>query len=95
MRRAGRTDSNQTAVVDALRAVGAKVAITSQVGGGFPDLVVTFRDCVHLLEVKDGDKPPSARRLTPAELEFARQHPVAVVCTPAEALRAIGVEVAA
>jgi hypothetical protein len=95
VRRAARTDRNQAEIVAALRAAGATVWVASGVGRGFPDLLVTHRDRLHLLEVKDGKKPPSARRLTPDELAFAREHPVAVVCSVAEALEAIGLKVAA
>lgn len=44
--------------------------MTSQIGNGFPDLVVGFRGKTLLLELKDGSKPPSARLLTPAEDAF-------------------------
>jgi len=70
VRRAARTDSNQLAVVNALRSIGCEVAVTSQIGNGFPDLVVGFRGKTLLLELKDGSKPPSARLLTPAEDAF-------------------------
>lgn len=72
MRRAARTDANHREIVDALRKVGASVADTSGVGGGFPDLVVGVRGITFLLEVKDGSKPPSARKLTEDQAEFAR-----------------------
>lgn len=78
----------------ALRAAGARVKVMSHVGGGVPDLLVTYQARVYLLEVKPDDVP-SRRRLTTAELEFAREHPVAVVWTPEMALEAIGVKVAA
>jgi hypothetical protein len=41
------------------------------VGRGFPDLLVkTARGRVFLVEIKDGAKPPSARRLTEDELRM-------------------------
>jgi hypothetical protein len=43
---------------------------THAVGQGFPDLVVSFRGRNILIEIKDGSKPPSARRLTPDQKEF-------------------------
>lgn len=70
MRRMARTDANQKAIVEGLRAVGASVAITSQLGTGFPDIVVGYRGRNYLIEIKDGDKPPSQRKLTSDEVEF-------------------------
>lgn len=69
MRRAARIDANQTAIVEALRAAGATVRIVTQ-GNGLPDLLVGFRGVTLLLELKDGSKPPSARKLTKAEEKF-------------------------
>ena len=69
MRRANRIDDNQNDIVAALRKAGATVRVISQ-GDGIPDLLVGFRGETILLEVKDGNKPPSARTLTPAEQKF-------------------------
>ena len=94
MRRAGRTDAPQKAIVAALREVGASVAITSGAGNGLPDLIVGWRGETYLLEIKDGDKPASRKRLTDAEAHFVehwRGRPVAIVESVAEALAAIGV----
>ena len=94
MRRAGRTDANQTAIVTALRGVGASVAITSGAGNGLPDLLVGFRGETYLLEIKDGAKPASARKLTLAEAWFVEHwtgRPVVIVESPEDALRALGV----
>lgn len=65
-------DANQGQVVAALRKLGAVVHITSGLGGGFPDLVVLHRGRLLLVEVKDGSKAPSDRKLTPAEQVFHR-----------------------
>jgi hypothetical protein len=70
MRRAARIDANQNEVVQVLRDVGASVAITSMVGKGFPDIVVGFRGRNYLIEIKDGSKPPSKRKLTSDEREW-------------------------
>lgn len=70
MRTDARTDANQTEIVNALRDVGASVAITSMIGAGFPDIVVGYRGTNFLMEIKDGSKPPSARKLTKAERKF-------------------------
>jgi hypothetical protein len=90
---AARVDANQPGIVAGLRAAGCTVALAHAVGRGFPDLVVGYRGCTYLLEVKDGDKPPSARKLTPAQVDWhaAWRGHVAVVCTLAEALDAVGI----
>lgn len=67
MRRAGRIDANQNAVVDYLRALGMSVCILSPMGKGIPDLLVGWRGLNVLLELKDGAKPPSAQELTADE----------------------------
>jgi len=69
MRHAARIDANQEQIVSALRAMGATVRIVTQ-GNGLPDLLVGFRGITILMEVKDGQKVPSARKLTPAEQKF-------------------------
>jgi Holliday junction resolvase len=69
MRYANRIDANQNKIVDALRKAGAVVRIISQ-GDGIPDLLVGYRGFTILMEVKDGDKVPSARKLTEAEQKF-------------------------
>jgi Holliday junction resolvase len=68
--RACRTDSNQVEIVQALRKAGCTVTPTHMVGDGFPDLVVGRNGVNHLLEIKDGAKPPSARALTKDEKKF-------------------------
>jgi hypothetical protein len=67
MRRAPRTDANHAAVVACLRACGARVESLAAVGGGVPDLLVAVpgTNRLILVEVKDGAKRPSARKLTP------------------------------
>ncbi len=67
MRRKARVDSNQAEIVETLRAMGASVAPTHTLGSGFPDLVVGWRGINLLLEIKDGEKAPSKRQLTPDE----------------------------
>ena len=70
MRRAAKTDANHAEIVAALRKIGASVHDTSAVGRGFPDLVVGLRGRNWLIECKDGAKAPSARKLTPDQIEF-------------------------
>ncbi len=76
MRRAARTDDNHEAVRTAFRKCGCTVKDTSAVGGGFPDLLVSSRNLpAFLVEVKDGKKPPSARKLTPDQEDFHASWP--------------------
>lgn len=63
-------DANQAEIVKALRKVGATVQPLHTVGQGCPDLLVGFRQVNFLMEVKDGSKPPSARKLTPDEADW-------------------------
>ena len=67
---AAKVDSNQGEIVRFLRSIGASVASIATVGTGVPDLIVGYRGVNYLVEVKDGSKPPSQRRLTPAEEKF-------------------------
>lgn len=64
---AHRRDDNHAAVKQALEANGWYVADTSQVGKGFPDLVALKCGQVEFIEVKDGSKRPSERKLSPQE----------------------------
>jgi hypothetical protein len=73
MRRVARRDANERRVIDALRACGAYVKQINDEGAF--DLLVSYRGHTLLLEVKDGDKPPSARALTPAESKFHAEWP--------------------
>lgn len=70
MRRAARVDANQALIVGGLRACGASVQILSAVGQGCPDILVGFRGRNLLMEVKDGSKPPSDRKLTKDQIEW-------------------------
>lgn len=68
--RAKRVDQNQKSIVTALREAGCNVFVTSMVGGGFPDLCVSYRNRTYLVEVKDGSKWASHQKLTLKEQEF-------------------------
>ena len=92
MRRAARTDGNQQAITDALRAAGASVESLASVGHGVPDLLVSAHCINYLLEIKDGSKPTSKRALTDDERTWhaAWRGQVVVVASVEEALQAIG-----
>ena len=91
MRRAAKTDANQAEIVAALRAIGATVQPLHSVGGGCPDLAVGWRGMTSLLEIKDGAKPPSARKLTPDQVKWHAEWAghVAVVETVEQAIEAV------
>jgi hypothetical protein len=73
MRRAARRDDNEQDIIKAMRAEGAYVKQIND--EGLFDLLVSHRGETLLIEVKDGAKPPSARRLTEAELKFHEEWP--------------------
>lgn len=93
MRRAAKVDENQNEIVKALRAVGASVQTLAAVGHGVPDLLVGYQGKTILIEVKDGRKPPSERRLTEDQLKWHGAWtggPVAIVTDVESAWRAVG-----
>ena len=66
-----RTDSNHAEIIKALRKIPKlSVFSTHEVGKGFPDIVIGYKGINYLIEIKDGKKSPSARKLTDAEIEF-------------------------
>lgn len=96
MRRAAKVDDNQADIVAALRQIGCTVQLLHSVGAGCPDLLVGWGGQTFLLEVKDGAKPPSARKKTPAQIVWHdawRGKPVSVVSSTKEALEAIGISI--
>lgn len=70
---AKRKDVNQNEVVEELLEVLPQCTVhdASGAGDGFPDLVVGYKGRNYLFEVKDGSKPPSSRKLTPAQEKFS------------------------
>ena len=91
MRRAPRKDANHGDVVKALEMVGCKVQDLAAVGDGCPDLLIgipTVR-ALAFVEIKDGDKSPSRRALTPDQVEWHQEwngYPVHIVDSVSEAL---------
>src|SRR5262249_34944010 len=89
-----RTDANHKAIVLVLRQIGAAVLDIHSIGGAL-DLLVGFCGVLYLVELKDGAKSPSRRKVTPAEqatiaLFKGQGCPVVVVGSIEELLRAIG-----
>lgn len=68
--RAKKIDANQTQIVNNLRQIGVSVFITSMVGKGFPDLVLGYKGKNYLIELKDGEKFKSQKKLTDDEKKF-------------------------
>ena len=96
MRRAARVDRNQTEVVEALRQAGCRVQPLHMVGKGCPDILVGRDGRLVLMEIKDGEKPPSARKLTEDEAAWhdlwadaAQAGALVTVSTGSEALAAM------
>jgi len=74
MRIDAKVDSNQPEIVRQLRGIpGVKVVSTAALGKGFGDIVVGYRRVNYLIEIKNGDFPPSKRKLTDAEKKFHAQ----------------------
>lgn len=69
MRTAARVDRNQKEIVTGLRKYGATVLITSQLKNCF-DILVGFNGVNYIMEIKDGDKSNSLKKLTKGELKF-------------------------
>ena len=86
MRRAAKVDSNQVAIVAALRKIGARVLHLHREGGGCPDLLAGYRGRNVLLEVKIPGEEPNA-----LQVEFIKgwRGEVHVVRSPLEAVRAL------
>lgn len=88
--KAARVDANQREVVEALRKAGCSVQSLASMGGGVPDLLVysPYSKTLWLLEVKDGNKPPSQRKLTEAQVEWHKNWlgKVHIVCNAEDAL---------
>lgn len=86
-----KVDANHREIAAALRKVGCRVLSLAAVGNGCPDLLVYVPRTgqIRMLEVKDGDKSPSRRKLTRHQMRFHEDWPVAVVTCVDEALEAV------
>ena len=68
-RRAARIDDNQKEVVALFRKLGWTVLIISQLKNCC-DIIVSKSGRTVAIEIKDGSKPPSARKLSEGEIKF-------------------------
>ena len=85
--RSGNPDANQAAIINLYRRCGWSVAITSQVGGGFPDLVVAKHGDDTLVEIKY-----KKGKLRQSQINFClgwQGKPIALIRTEQEALQHI------
>ena len=91
MRRASRVDDNQAEIVAILRYVGCSVTSLASIGRGCPDIVVGHNGVNFLLEIKDGRRCRSRRKLTPEEKKWheAWKGQVAVVESVEDALSVV------
>ena len=62
-----RSDLNQSAIIKCLRAVGCSVAVTSQLGYGFPDIVVGYMNKNYLFEIKNNS---TRGKLNDSQIDF-------------------------
>ena len=70
MRTKAKVDANHALILKDLRKMGYCVYSCHQMGKGFPDILVGAFGRNFLFEIKDGDKVPSARKLTDQQIEF-------------------------
>lgn len=79
-------------IVQGLRGIGVPVAITSDVGNGFPDSVVSSRGRNYLMEFKSGSNRDPEKVLTEDQKNFMRtwNAPVYIVWSLAGAMYALG-----
>ena len=73
MRRAARVDDNHTEIVHAFRAAGCSVLSLHRVGSGCPDLLIARNGRSALVEIKDGAKSASRRKLRANQEDFRAQ----------------------
>jgi len=71
-RRAAAVDANQPEIVKLFRKLGWYVLIISQLKNCC-DIIVSKKGRTIAIEIKDGDKPPSARQLSEGEEKFRRE----------------------
>ena len=68
-RRAAKVDTNQPEIVKEFRRLGWYVLIISQLKNCC-DIIVSKKGRTIAIEIKDGEKPPSAQKLSEGELKF-------------------------
>ena len=70
MRRQAKADENQPAIVKAFRDFGCSVQHLHTIGKGCPDVLIGKGGQNFLIEIKNGKKHPSKKRLTKDEAKW-------------------------
>lgn len=70
MRFRAKVDSNHVKIVSFLRQMGCSVLSLAGHGKGVPDILAARCGRMALVEIKDGSRPPSQRKLTQDQIEF-------------------------
>jgi hypothetical protein len=65
-----RKDDNHDEIKEEFERLGAGVKDVHSLPD-FVDIIVTYQDSTVMVEIKDGAKPPSARKVTPGEQKFS------------------------
>lgn len=83
-----RRDANHAQIIRELEQAGVSVKDCSQLSG-FVDIACGYRGRTFLFEIKDPEKPPSKRALTPDEEDFHERWKghLAIILTSEEAIR--------
>ena len=87
MRRDSKVDNNQGEIVEALQDIGATVQTLHFVGDGCPDILVGFRGCNYIFEIK----APGAK-LLPSQVKWHNKWrgEVQTISRAGDGLRIIG-----
>ena len=95
MRKHGRVDDNQKAIIALLRDLNCSVISTASLGNGFPDIIVGVGGENFLFELKNPNKPKSAKKLTEAEQKWHEEwrEQVATVENIGQILEIIGINI--
>lgn len=66
-----KTDANQLDLMKQCRKIpNLSIVSTHIIGKGFPDCIIGYKGKNYMIEIKDGNKPKSARKLTKDEIIF-------------------------
>lgn len=92
MKYARRKDANHREILDAFQAHGCGVLDVAGLADLGCDLIVLRGKEARLIEVKDGAKVPSARKLTDSEARLKLLHPQVwrIVATVEDVVRVVG-----